>query len=119
MLSRRLRECNRNQRRCVYYHLNLARNSQIVVPENLFRSAVVDDWKGGDTCAKGIHFQAIEGPSRLLNLVFQSGHYGVAESYTHPFADLLGQTMGGGILDIECAPLRRSCFSLRHDFYCK
>jgi hypothetical protein len=78
----------------------LTRNTYIVVPENLFRRTAVDDRKRTHCRADSIHSSTIDGASRRFKLVFQSRDDSIAEGYPHPFADLLSQTMGDGILDI-------------------
>src|ERR1039458_580336 len=90
-----------------------------IISENLFRGADVDHRKSADPGAEGIHSRSIEGPAGLLELFFQRGNYRIAEIQTHTFADLLSQTMGNGILDIQRALFLPHRFSGPHDLHCK
>src|SRR5712692_11822460 len=97
----------------------LTRNTEVVVAQNLFRGAGVEDRQSADLGAEGVHFRAVQGPSGFLDLVFEGVNHGITERHARSLADLLSQTVGGRILDVQRTPPLLQGFSLAHTFYCK
>jgi hypothetical protein len=63
-----------------------------------------------DTGAESIHLRPIEDSISPLEAFLQCGNYRIAEIHAHPFTDLLSQTLGSGILDVQGAASLAAAF---------
>jgi hypothetical protein len=84
---------------CIDDHL--ARDTELVVAQDLFRSARVENRQGAELSRYGIDALAVKGRSGPPHLVLQSVDYGIGQRQAHPLAQPLRQSVGGGILDAE------------------
>src|SRR5271166_322438 len=84
----------------------LTREAEFVISKDFVNGAGVQDRQCSQLFCDGINLLHIDWTRRTAKLRFERANHGVGKSYAHFLANPFGESMGGGILDVQRSPFR-------------